>query len=153
MAENLDYTIQYNVDGTMYVARPVDGNIQFEEGTADDPVATVIISQAAWEESKQGLVPGASDMLSPAKMTESRLEKVRNTQGKLNLELTKADGSVVESTTIFNNVETPEVTLIMQAEDFAKVLSGELNSQMAFMTGKLKFKGDMGFLMKLGSLM
>ena len=153
MAENLDYAIQYDVDGTMYVARPVDGNITFEEGTVDNPLATVSLSQAAWEETKNDTVPGMEDMLSPAKMTEARLEKLRNTNGKLNLELTKEDGEVVRSTTLFNNAETPEVTLMMKAEDFAQVLSGELNSQMAFMTGKLKFQGDMAFLMKLGTLM
>ncbi|HBW51665.1 MAG TPA: hypothetical protein DEF47_17370 [Herpetosiphon sp.] len=86
-------------------------------------------------------------------MSASRMEKLQNLKGKFNLELTKADGSVAYSTTTFNGVDTPEVTLMMKAEDYAKILKGELNSQMAFMTGKLKFKGDMNFLMKLGTLM
>jgi len=32
------------------------------------------------------------------------------------------------------------------------MISGKLNGQTAFMSGKLKLKGDMGFAMKMGSL-
>ncbi len=153
MAENLDYTVQYNIDGTMYSAQPADGALNVTAGTAENPVALVTMSEADWQAMQSGSVVGPAAMFAPEKMDESRLEKMRNTKGKLNLELTKDDGDVANSTIVFNGVETPEVTLMMKAEDFDKVLRGELNSQMAFMTGKLKFKGDMAFLMKLGSLM
>ncbi|MDP8254701.1 MAG: SCP2 sterol-binding domain-containing protein [Candidatus Alcyoniella australis] len=33
--------------------------------------------------------------------------------------------------------------------DFVNIVSGKLNGQMAFMTGKLKIAGDMGLAMKL----
>lgn len=153
MSETHDYTLQYVVDGKSYVARPGAEKLEVSEGTTDTPLATITMTEDAWQAIQSGDVMGADAMFSPEKLTESRLEKVRGTKGKLLLELTREDGSVVSSTTVFNNVETPEVTLMMKAEDFAKVLHGELNSQMAFMTGKLKFKGDMNFLMKLGALM
>ena len=35
------------------------------------------------------------------------------------------------------------------ASDFMNVVSGKTNPQMAFMSGKLKIKGDMGLAMKL----
>ena len=38
------------------------------------------------------------------------------------------------------------------AQDWLDMIGGKLNGQMAFMSGKLKLKGDMGFAMKMGSL-
>ena len=35
------------------------------------------------------------------------------------------------------------------APDFMNIVSGKMNPQMAFMSGKLKIKGDMGLAMKL----
>jgi putative sterol carrier protein len=33
--------------------------------------------------------------------------------------------------------------------DFMNIVGGKMNAQMAFMSGKLKIKGDMGLAMKL----
>jgi putative sterol carrier protein len=44
-------------------------------------------------------------------------------------------------------------TVIVSAEDFLKILSKEANSQMMFMTGKLKVKGNMGLAMKLQKIL
>ena len=41
----------------------------------------------------------------------------------------------------------------IEAEDLMAIISGELNGQMAFMTGKLKVTGDMMLAMKLGSIL
>jgi putative sterol carrier protein len=35
------------------------------------------------------------------------------------------------------------------APDFMNIVSGKMNPQMAFMSGKLKIKGDLGLAMKL----
>ena len=44
---------------------------------------------------------------------------------------------------------SPNLTLTMGSQDWLDMLSGKLNGQMAFMSGKLKIKGDMGLAMKL----
>jgi putative sterol carrier protein len=36
-----------------------------------------------------------------------------------------------------------------KAPDFLNIVTGKMNAQMAFMSGKLKIKGDMGLAMKL----
>jgi putative sterol carrier protein len=41
----------------------------------------------------------------------------------------------------------------MADDDFLALLSGKLNGQMAFMTGKLKVAGDLGLALKLESLL
>lgn len=48
--------------------------------------------------------------------------------------------------------ENPSITITMEASNFVNLLQGKLNGQMAFMTGKLKIKGDMGLAMKLQSV-
>ncbi|MBI2346002.1 MAG: SCP2 sterol-binding domain-containing protein, partial [Deltaproteobacteria bacterium] len=45
--------------------------------------------------------------------------------------------------------EKPQVTVIMDAADFVAMMGGGLNPQKAFLTGKLKVKGEMGVALKL----
>ena len=44
-------------------------------------------------------------------------------------------------------------TITMKASDFVDMMNGQLNAQMAFMSGKLKVAGDMGLALKLQSLL
>ena len=46
----------------------------------------------------------------------------------------------------------PALTLTMNATDWLDMLGGKLNGQVAFMSGKLKHKGDMSLLMRLPGL-
>ena len=47
---------------------------------------------------------------------------------------------------------TPSVTISIADQDWISIQKGKLNSQMAFMMGKLRVAGDMGLAMKLQSL-
>src|SRR2546423_15239156 len=58
------------------------------------------------------------------------------------------DGSV----SVTEGVEDADVTISTTEETFAKITSGEQNATSAYMTGKLKVKGDMGAAMKLQKL-
>ena len=49
--------------------------------------------------------------------------------------------------------ENPNTTISMSAADFVGLATGKLDPTMAFMTGKLKVRGDMGAAMKLQSLL
>jgi putative sterol carrier protein len=46
----------------------------------------------------------------------------------------------------------PDVTLTISEKDFLDLMSGKGNGQQMFMSGKIKFKGNMGMVMKLGDL-
>ena len=46
----------------------------------------------------------------------------------------------------------PSLTLTMSAQDWLDMLGGKLSGQVAFMSGKLKHKGDMSLLMRLPGL-
>lgn len=47
---------------------------------------------------------------------------------------------------------TPTVTISISDQDWLAIQKGTLNSQMAFMMGKLRVSGDMGLALKLQSM-
>lgn len=64
------------------------------------------------------------------------------------LDLTKPGGEVKPGA-----IENPNLTVIMKGEDLAKIVDGSLKPEMAFMTGKLKIKGDMPLALKLQNIL
>ncbi len=68
--------------------------------------------------------------------------------GQWTLDLTQPGGAVQEGA-----IDNPNLTVTMKAEDFVKLVEGSLNAQMAFMTGKLKIKGDMPLALKLQQIL
>jgi len=57
-------------------------------------------------------------------------------------------GEVSEGT-----AESPNITITIAASDFVDLSTGKLDGTMAFMSGKLKIKGDMGLAMKLQNIL
>jgi putative sterol carrier protein len=43
----------------------------------------------------------------------------------------------------------PDLTLTMAADDWIAMVTGKLSGQIAFMSGKLRHRGDMSLLMRL----
>lgn len=67
-----------------------------------------------------------------------------DTGGVWTVDLTKEPGSVSAGST-----GTAKCTVTCAANDFLNITSGKMNPQMAFMSGKLKIKGEMALAMKL----
>ena len=61
---------------------------------------------------------------------------------------------IKDGTCVVQNGDSPNpnITITIGDENFVKLISGRLDGTMAFMTGKLKVKGDMGLAMKLPQL-
>jgi len=53
---------------------------------------------------------------------------------------------------VSNEEKEAPFTIVMTAANFGQIISGDMNVMMAFMTGKLKIKGDKAAAMKLTSL-
>ncbi|TDB66037.1 SCP2 sterol-binding domain-containing protein [Arundinibacter roseus] len=67
------------------------------------------------------------------------------------------EGVIFIDTTQVPNVVTNEdqeaqCTLEISSENALKMLDGDINPMMAYMTGKLKIKGDMGIAMKIAQV-
>lgn len=59
------------------------------------------------------------------------------------------DGTI---TVVEGEHESPNMVLTMGAQDYIDMSTGKLNGQMAFMSGKLKVKGDLALAMKMKSI-
>ena len=64
--------------------------------------------------------------------------------------LTFADGNATYGE---GAVENPTATIMMTAEDFKALTSGDLNPMAAFMQGKIKVTGDMSTVMKMQGML
>jgi putative sterol carrier protein len=64
------------------------------------------------------------------------------------LDLTQPGGKVTQGAS-----DKAKCTVTVEASNFSDIIEGKLNPQMAFMTGKLKVKGDMGLALKLGAIL
>ncbi len=62
------------------------------------------------------------------------------------------DASTVPAT-LSREVGDAVCTIALTIENFEKLVAGELNPTLAFMTGKLKITGSMGVAMKLAGLL
>ena len=54
--------------------------------------------------------------------------------------------------TISNDNNDADCIIEINNENFSKILNKKMSSMSAFMTGKMKIKGEMGIAMKLSSL-
>ena len=63
--------------------------------------------------------------------------------------------AIKDGTCTVNSGPAPaaDLTVTMASADWLDMIGGKLNGQMAFMSGKLKLKGDMGLAMKLQTLL
>ena len=64
----------------------------------------------------------------------------------------RVDGKA-SPTVVDNENSAADCTVKVAMDDFVKIAEGDLNPQMAFMTGKLRVEGDMSLAMQLGSIL
>ena len=90
-------------------------------------------------------LPARADASKIAGMSNSYLFDIEGEGAWL---VTVADGAV----TVAEGDGDADATISTSAETFDKIVAGEQNPTTAYMTGKLKIKGDMGAAMKLQKL-
>ncbi len=64
----------------------------------------------------------------------------------------RVDGKA-SPTVIDNDDSDADCTVKVSMDDFVQIAAGDLNPQMAFMSGKLRVEGDMSLAMQLGSIL
>lgn len=84
----------------------------------------------------------------PAKTAGMNNSYVFDIEGAGRWKVDVRDGAVK----VAEGAEDGDVTITTSEETFEKITSGEQNATSAYMTGKLKVKGDMGAAMKLQKL-
>lgn len=142
--------LEYIVDDTTYGLKVTNGTqLEIIPGGIAEPHIQNTMDLASFNDVVAGVMP-----LNPLidYNNKKKLDKVKNFKGNFKLELAREDSSKFTSSTIFNGATDPTVKVMAKIADYSQVLSGKLNPQMAFMTGKVKFEGSMPFLMLLGTL-
>jgi hypothetical protein len=99
-------------------------------------------------------ISAAQGMLDPLAdyVQRRKVAVVKSLKGTVRVELQRSDGSTWQSATTFGGQAEPEVILRMNSDDYAAMMRGDLNGQMAFLTGKLQFEGSLPLLMQVGAL-
>ena len=136
-------------DGGLFSLRSAGKQLEVQPGAAiEAPDMYVVMSFDDWRVLASS---GATDMFVDY-VQRGKVAVVKGLKGTVNLELTRSDGSLWHSKLIFGGQPEPGLTVMMTDDDYRAMLSGELNSQMAFLTGKLKFEGSLPLLMQIGAL-
>ena len=86
--------------------------------------------------------------IDPAKTAGMNNSYIFDIEGAGTWKVDVRDGAVK----VAEGAEDGDVTITTSEETFEKITSGEQNATSAYMTGKLKVKGDMGAAMKLQKL-
>lgn len=99
--------------------------------------------------------PGARN--NQGDLTKSRLDRLKMLKGLLQFTFTQLpDGGEQSFCIHFGEGERPataQTVLSMKADDAQKLARGELNPQVAFMSGVIKVTGDMALAMQFGAAM
>jgi hypothetical protein len=149
-ADQPELTAVYEIDGAgAYGLRASGAQIEALPGDQiASPDMRILMSYDDWRAFAES---GATDPFVDY-FSRRKVGVVQGLKGTVRVELTRSDGGIWQSATIFGGQEEPAVTLRMANNDYRAMLSGELNGQMAFMTGKLKFEGSLPLLMQVGAL-
>jgi len=78
--------------------------------------------------------------------------RAKQMKGTLAVELAREGKEPMKVEMTFNGAATPRTLMKVKIADYVAMQEGRLNGQEAFMTGKLKIEGDMGFLMQIAAL-
>ena len=91
---------------------------------------------------------GLSGRVDPARTAGMNNSYVFDIEGAGTWTVKVADGSVA----VDEGAGDADCTISSSEENFMKIVNGEQNPTTAYMSGKLKIKGDMGAAMKLQKL-
>jgi len=146
-----EYRINYDIDGTRYGVIIRNGTqMEIVPGGLENSHLSSSLNENDWRD----LVTGKILVDDPIRKynTLKHFNKIKNFKGLFKLCLSRNEGPDFLSSTVFNGVDTPEVTIKAKVSDYSLIQTGKMNPQMAMMIGKVKFEGSTPFLMMLGTL-
>lgn len=151
-----EITLQFQIGDQRYCLKITNGTqLEVIAGGIDKPTLALVLSEQDWRDSVTGKLQGVIDRFTdPVEIADARrLSTLSSAKGRLNMDLKRTDGGSVPITMIFNGEEQPVVTINLDLPDWVSMQNKETTGQALFMSGKLKFTGDMVLLMKLQTMM
>jgi hypothetical protein len=151
-----DITLQYRLTGDGGGDWTVEiraGQMATRKGCADAHL-TFTVSVADWRDAVLGRDGATLGLILPQPRPgrPDNSARARELKGTMALELSREGRDPFRVEMCFNNAGTPRTVLKMKLGEFVDIQAGKLNGQEAFMTGRMRVEGDLGFLMQIASL-
>ncbi len=151
-----DFVMQFHLEGAGggdWVITIANGQMTTRKGGGETNL-TYTLSVDDWRDAVLGRNGSALSLILPQNRPgrPDNSARARQLKGTLALDLSREGTDPVKVEMCFNNAGTPRTVMTMKLADYVAMQEGRLNGQEAFMTGKLKVQGDMGFLMQIAAL-
>ena len=152
-----DLTMQYILTGdgggdwTMSIK---DGKLTSAKGRVESANVTFTVSVDDWRDAVLGQNGASLGLILPQPRpgrpdNSGRLKEIKGTMA---LELSRESKDPYKVEMCFNNAAAPRTLLKMKLAEWSDMQTGKLNGQEAFMQGRIKVEGDMGFLMQIAMM-
>jgi hypothetical protein len=150
-------TMQYHVTGDGggdWTLKISGGQLTAQKGSSDANL-TFTVSVDDWRDAVLGREGASLGLILPQPRPGRPDNSARalGLKGTMALELAREAKDPFKVEMCFNNSAAPKTILKMKITEYADMQSGKLNGQEAFMTGKIRVEGDMGFLMQIATMM
>jgi putative sterol carrier protein len=151
-----DITLKFVVNGDQggtWVAKIVAGQMTTTKGDAPADVA-VTVSEDHWRDAVLGRNGANIGLLLPQRRPDrpDNTVRVKMLKGTIVQELSRDGAEPFRVELSFGGAAQPRCTIKATLVEFLDMQTGKLNGQEAFMTGKLKFEGDLGLLMQISAV-
>lgn len=152
-------------DGGEWTFAVEGGEIKSSAGLADTTVCLILAADELKNvlAGKRQLMPGmggrggGGGQPSPEKMAKrmtKMVDALKGVDGMIAFKTTGEENPDFEVKINFGPMhDEPNVSIVISESDMKAMQKGELNPQAAFMGGKIRIEGDMGFLMQLAPMM
>jgi putative sterol carrier protein len=151
-----DFKMQFDIEGKVYsVTFKNEKYLEVTKGSIDEPNFTVIVSEKDWRDAVTGKFNELADDFigDPSSLIDARhYEALMSMNGTINMNLKKKDGVNLPLSLIFNDEDSPAVTVNLDLLDALHLMNKSATGLGLLMNGKLKFTGSVLLLMKMQNL-
>jgi putative sterol carrier protein len=151
-----DFTMQYRISGAgggEWFVSIADGQMSTRKG-GGEAIVTFALSLDDWRDAVLARDGATLAVILPQNRPgrPDNSGRAKQLKGTMAVELAREAKEPMKIEMTFNNAATPRTVMKMKLPDYVAMQEGRLNGQEAFMTGKLRVEGDMGFLMQIAAL-
>ena len=151
-----DFTLQYHVAGAGggdWLVSIEGGRMTARKGNGTANL-TFSLKVDDWRDAVLGQNGASLSLIVPPSRPgrPDNSARAKQLKGTLALDLSREGSEPVRLEMSFNDAPAPRTLIKMKLPDYVAMQEGRLNGQEAFMTGKLKVEGDLGFLMQIAAL-
>jgi len=151
-----DFTMRYRITGAgggEWFVTIANGEMSTRKGGGEANLAFTL-SVDDWRDAVLGR-DGASLAIILPQARPGRPDnsaRAKQLKGTMAVELAREGKDPMRVEMTFGDAATPRTGMKVKVADYVAMQEGRMNGQEAFMTGKLKIEGDMGFLMQIAAL-